>query len=70
MPYTPKYKPGDNVTLDGEILAVVDFYCKQAEEKRPMYLVGMTGSWFWAWAEVVDGVKSDPVPPPCPPVCP
>ena len=72
MAYTPKYKPGDKVTLEGEILTVVDFYCKKAGEKQPMYMVGMKGSWFWAWAEVVDGVRgeSDPFPPPCPPACP
>lgn len=66
MAYTPKYKPGDKVTLEGEILGIVSFLPKpDATEKEPMYLIGMKGSWFWAWADVVDGAKpGDPFPPP------
>jgi len=66
MAYTPKYKVGDKVTLTGEIKAVVDF--RANADKEPMYLISMSGSWFWAWAEVVDGAKpGDPDPPPWPP---
>lgn len=48
MPYEPKYKPGDKVSLEGEIIAVASFHCKDQEEMMPMYMIGSNGSWFWA----------------------
>ncbi len=69
MAYTPKHKPGDVIELKGEIRAVVSFPDKDGN-LQPMYMIAAGCSWFWAWADVIDGAKpgGDPTgPPPVPP---